>query len=264
MRWVCTALGVPLNTMSEEILVYYNHRIGRKSLEASAKGVELDAYKNPVGESFDLARVNAFHGCTVLIGDFSASYPYKRVTLKDRKSMNAFKDLLDRRHCEYKQRDSVFWVMSNHMRHLKEFPIKFDVGSDQVMRFLEREELLKNIEDRLKSKGFKIEYERDETAFCSSLDYVSVAWVISGTADDVLRLSSVNYDVPRAVNYMAKFVKACKEFHARGGGLLLFADNDPHYFHVNALLRELSENMQVHGNNPGGGGCRGRSCRLHC
>jgi hypothetical protein len=50
-----------------------------------------------------------------------------------------------------------------------------------------------------------------------------------------------------------QFKKAVMQFHERGGGLLVWGDNDPYFGHANVVLPELLKTkVELIGNTPGG------------
>jgi len=92
----------------------------------------------------------------------------------------------------------------------------------------------------LEKKGFVVVLETTMAKFISRLPNADVAWVISG----------MNGSVTGPVK---EFTEAVVKFHKRGGGLLVWGDNDPYYAHANVLLPELlKERVQLIGNTPGG------------
>jgi len=73
------------------------------------------------------------------------------------------------------------------------------------------------------------------------------AWIISGSGSMGNRYTGGNLKINVTE---AEFVKACVEFNKKGGGLCIFADNDPFFYHSNIVLKALSSIVLV-GNTPG-------------
>jgi len=93
----------------------------------------------------------------------------------------------------------------------------------------------------LETKGFKVVIERTMNDFTKQLSVANVAWIISGTT----------YSLDANT---APFIDAVVEFHNKGGGLLVWGDNDPYFAHANIVLPKLLNNSGVKliGNTPGG------------
>jgi len=76
-----------------------------------------------------------------------------------------------------------------------------------------------------------------EKEFLEKLPQADVAWILSAH-------EFIDKDIEEA-----KFVETVMEYHTGGGGLFIWAENDPFYFHANLLLQKLF-NVKVSGNDP--------------
>lgn len=94
----------------------------------------------------------------------------------------------------------------------------------------------------LKQKGFTVVETKDEASFCKELETSDVCWILSGTdpSSKPKAATSSGENYPAWKN-MSKdhFVKSVMKFHADGGGLYIWGDNDPLFEHANALLPEI-------------------------
>jgi hypothetical protein len=113
-------------------------------------------------------------------------------------------------------------------------------------------ELRRTTKSDLQDKGFTLDFVDTEEDFICKLDdertpYVA-AWVISHCAEEVNRRNRGRH----GATLYDRFAEACLRFHLRGGGLLLFAENEPHFTHCNVVLQRLfGHDVQVGGNEPG-------------
>jgi len=132
-------------------------------------------------------------------------------------------------------------------KHANPEGASFDLGKDgQFKEFnvligqFDRQCLLKDAEAALKIKGFGVIIATAEDKFIAHLkgSKIHVAWVISGY---------------QSVQSSNEFVQATLEFHNKGGGLLIWGDNDPYFAHANVLLPSLLKvPIKLIGNTPGG------------
>jgi len=92
-----------------------------------------------------------------------------------------------------------------------------------------------------KKKGFRVTYVSDEVEFITELNEkkFDVAWVISG--DNIFNHKDSE----------TRFVEAIIEFHQKGGGLMIYGDNAPYFFHANLLLPKLV-GCELVGDTPAG------------
>ncbi len=94
----------------------------------------------------------------------------------------------------------------------------------------------------LKKKGFTVVEAKSEKQFCSELETADICWIISGTdPSPKTKTSSSSGENFPAWTSVSKgdFVKAVMKFHADGGGLYIWGDNDPLFEHANAILPEI-------------------------
>jgi len=92
----------------------------------------------------------------------------------------------------------------------------------------------------LEQKGFGVTIVKDDKSFIAQLSNTKfhVAWIISGY---------------QAVPQPKPLTQAVLDFHQRGGGLLIWGDNDPYFAHANVVLPELLKcPIKLIGNTPGG------------
>jgi hypothetical protein len=92
----------------------------------------------------------------------------------------------------------------------------------------------------LKSKGFQVEIVDTESEFLKKLaEETDVAWIIS--AEKI---------IDQEPGIEEKFVETVVEFHNGGGGLFIWAENDPFTYHANLILDKLIQ-LKVSGSTPG-------------
>jgi len=89
----------------------------------------------------------------------------------------------------------------------------------------------------LQQKGFRLTCVTDEGVFADKLKEHDSGWIISS---DTTSLST------------PKLVDACVKYHQAGGGLAIWADNDPFFATANAILKKLfPAAIQLTGDTPG-------------
>jgi len=98
----------------------------------------------------------------------------------------------------------------------------------------------------LGSKGFRIVTVTDECAFVAYLPRCDVAWVLSGNPRDSLK---EHHRVPWLNIDKHAFTEACLQFHRHGGGLFVWADNDPLFEQANAILPSIVK-IELIGESP--------------
>eukprot|EP01118_Nematostelium_gracile_P007514 TRINITY_DN2450_c0_g1_i8.p1 TRINITY_DN2450_c0_g1~~TRINITY_DN2450_c0_g1_i8.p1 ORF type:complete len:274 (-),score=73.35 TRINITY_DN2450_c0_g1_i8:385-1206(-) len=100
---------------------------------------------------------------------------------------------------------------------------------------------LEDAKSALQKKGFGVIIRDDHISFMEVMHKADVIWIISGY---ISQPSSV----------MEKLTKNIIEFHAKGGGVMIWGDNDPLYYEANHILPKLlkTPNMKLIGNTPGG------------
>lgn len=254
-----------LGVQDDAILRFFNHRIGSASLrEARAQKAQLDKYKNPVGDSFDFARKNAFIGVQVLVGDFSPELPFTLFEFHSPAAFRRAKEVLlgtGGSHMRVAREGSSLWIRKDHVDHVKHALGEqgsarrttgpdYTTGRTEYKREHDLAVLRKNVEDKLGDKGFKTDFVTNADDFVKSLGRgkYHVAWILSGSLANALRQHSGNEEA--LLRSTQELVKACLAFHANGGGLFIFAENDPYHWHANALL-EAFDRMQVQGDVAG-------------
>jgi len=94
-----------------------------------------------------------------------------------------------------------------------------------------------NAQPALHTKGFQTHFTETEGEFIRELNNVDIAWIVSD-----------QQQVPNR----AEFVAAVKKFHTTGGGLFVWADNDPYFTHANTVLSELLGGLTLTGDTPAG------------
>jgi hypothetical protein len=168
-----------------------------------------DQYKNPAGSKFDLGREGAFTEFRLLVGNF-----FHRTKEFDEHTFKLAKlsfPLI------------LFLTLTFFL-----FPLSF---SNKARRSLQ-------------TLGFFVEYVEKESLFAAKLREFDVAWIISSDALDWnMRTNS------RDEGKWKELALACREFHELGGGLFIFADNDPFFDHANVILKLLAD-MELEGNTP--------------
>jgi hypothetical protein len=256
-----------LKVTDASILRFFNRRIGKASIEqAQRDGVEVDEYKNPVGGNFDLCCDGAFPDIKVLIGDFSQEVPYTLFKFSPHaweavKTVAASCNLAPESQVKsrFAHHNRELWVQSgfadDFANALQENGVR---GCDRIKEEFQRElplaVLKANVEAKLsRAKGFSVKIVQDEKTFISQLQYPAkahVAWVLSGSLSSMLR--SHQHREEAVLDTTERLVGACQKFQADGGGLFIFAENDPIHWHANAILWAF-EGMGVAGNEPGDG-----------
>jgi len=90
----------------------------------------------------------------------------------------------------------------------------------------------------LEKKGFRVAYTYNENTFVELIttNKYDVAWIISG-------------DSMQGEN--EKFLEAVLDFHKKGGGLMIYGDNEPLYVHANIVLPDLV-GCELTGDTPAG------------
>lgn len=100
----------------------------------------------------------------------------------------------------------------------------------------------KNIVPSLEQKGFRVEIVEDEEEFVEKLQtsWFCVAWVISSAAVEWKHRLKSKYGGHASFDSACNaFAFTCAEFIRKGGGLLLFAENEPFFAHANLVLHRL-------------------------
>eukprot|EP01087_Luapelamoeba_hula_P008019 TRINITY_DN1994_c0_g1_i1.p1 TRINITY_DN1994_c0_g1~~TRINITY_DN1994_c0_g1_i1.p1 ORF type:complete len:649 (+),score=191.02 TRINITY_DN1994_c0_g1_i1:136-2082(+) len=88
----------------------------------------------------------------------------------------------------------------------------------------------------LQQKGFRVICTNDEAEFAEHLRDYDVGFVVSS---DLVTLNT------------ARVAQACLEFHQGGGGLAIWADNQPFFATANAILAKICPGMNLTGDTPG-------------
>ena len=246
---VCTPLR------GTDILRYYTPRAGREGLIAlrESKDVTFDEYKNPVGSEFDLGKTGAFRGFSILVGNFFRN-PVKWRTC----SVPSAKTAAIRQYVQllkphqYRLQDGRLHIMVSVLDAIPCEALKGLSMTEGEENELGRDVLRANIEGALREKGFDVHFVEKEGDFVGRLDSgaFTVAWVLSGMAQPLLK--DCDYVVDAAAQPVADVAEACHRFYSRGGGLFVFAENEPFVLHANAILQRLFGSLQLAGNNPGG------------
>jgi len=96
------------------------------------------------------------------------------------------------------------------------------------------------------SRGFQIITVTDESSFVANLPACDVAWILSGNPRDCFK---EHHRVPWLNIDKHTFTEACIEFHRHGGGLFVWADNDPLFEQANAILPSIVK-MELIGESP--------------
>lgn len=97
--------------------------------------------------------------------------------------------------------------------------------------------------EALKAKGFKVVVHNSQRSTMQqmmvSLLGADVVWLVSGP-----KVTEVGFD---------QFLGALEAFHHRGGGIFVWADNEPYFAHANHLLARLlpGEDIYLEGNDRG-------------
>jgi len=115
----------------------------------------------------------------------------------------------------------------------KFFQIKTDIDKQNM-----KDHALEQPKAALKAKGFQVEIVDNEKEFLEKLVEADVAWILSA-----------HEFITKDTDVQAKFLDTVVEYHNSGGGLFIWAENDPFYFHANLILQKLL-NVKVSGNDP--------------
>jgi len=116
------------------------------------------------------------------------------------------------------------------------FQIKTDIDRQNM-----KDVKLEKPTSALAAKGFQFELVSTEDDFVSKLSEgeTDVAWILS--AEKIIATTP---------GIEETFLNTVTEFHAGGGGLFIWAENEPFTYHANLILNKLF-NVKVSGSTPG-------------
>ncbi|EDQ85132.1 uncharacterized protein MONBRDRAFT_38958 [Monosiga brevicollis MX1] len=256
-----------------QILRFFTDQVGRTALAQllhQGKAEEFDEFRNPRTSNFDLARDGAFNQQKILIGNFFRDCLHQANVKIPSGTQDRVRALLKNGGFD----DDEFSVGSDFVRIITPYQslsrVEQDARLQRLLAVLQQgqipssvtsvkeiafkfegfsqNQLRDNIADRLHQKGFQLQIERDEEEFSCLLltGNYSVAWVISGSSYVMTKRGKAS--TRRSLRRLAQ---ACATFHAAGGGLFIFGDNDPYVLHANAVLAAVDVGCRLDGNVDG-------------